>query len=85
MRIISLFPECDAGNGSVKTLARFSVDIGPLTLHHMSLKQKPDGAFRVTSPNLRGTNVVTISPDLAEQISAAALTAWRARAHACRV
>ena len=78
MRITNIHPENDAGYGGNKTLARFSVDLGALTLHSLTLKRKPDGSHRVNVPNLRGTNTVTISPTLAKRIAELALIEWRA-------
>ena len=78
MRITALHPDDDAGYGGNKTLARFSVDLGALTLHSLTLKRKPDGSHRVNAPNLRGSNTVTISPTLAQRITELALAEWRA-------
>lgn len=78
MRITALHPDNDAGYGGNRTLARFSVDLGALTLHSLTLKRKPDGSHRVNAPNLRGANTVTISPSLAQRITELALTEWRA-------
>lgn len=82
MRITHIHPDDDAGYGGNKTLARFSVDLGALTLHALTLKQKPDGSHRINVPNLRGANAVTISPALAQRITELALTEWRACARA---
>lgn len=81
MRIHSLCPDFDQGHGSNKTLARFSVDLGPLSLHNLVLKQKPDGTYRTVPMNLRGQAVASLNPDLARSITAAALVEWRASAH----
>ena len=80
MRIHSLSPEVDQGHGSSRTLARFSVDLGLLSLHNLVLKQKPDGSFRTVPMNLRGQAVASLNPDLARSITAAAVAEWRASA-----
>lgn len=78
MRIHSFFLESDTGAGGTRTLARFSVDLGPISIHQMLLKRKPDGTHRSVASNLRGQSVACFNPELASRITAAALTEWRA-------
>lgn len=73
MRITELNPEQWHGSSVV---ARFSVAIQPdLTLVGLKLCQKPDGTYRVRSPNLAGQAVFHLGPGLARRITKVAVEA----------
>lgn len=78
MRILSIRRE--AGSG---TLARFDVEISPeLRMYNMVLRSADGGKFRSYPPNAHGKHVATFHPALAEQITQAAVAAYKSEREA---
>lgn len=79
MEIINLRPN---GAGTNR-LAEFDLRLTPdLMVHGLILKRNQSGQLRTIVPNLRGTHVVSIAPELAGRISRAAFAELQGRAEA---
>ncbi|MGV8939812.1 MAG: hypothetical protein ACOH2J_22065 [Allorhizobium sp.] len=71
MRIIDVRPASRPAD-----LAIFDVEIGPhLRLFNIALRRTPDGRHRILAPNAWGKHSASFHPELAEQITQAAVAA----------
>ncbi|WP_165219527.1 hypothetical protein [Affinirhizobium pseudoryzae] len=71
MKIINVRP-----GGRPKDLAVFDIEIGPhLRLYNLTLRKSPDGRLRTLAPNAAGKHSASFHPELAEQITRAAVAA----------
>ena len=72
MEIVSIRPLTGSGN----SLARFDVQIGShLRLFNLVLKQGNDGRLRTYAPTIAGKHSASFHPELAQQITNAAVAA----------
>lgn len=80
MRILSITPRTDPGGGRFHTLAMFDVEIeGAIRLYNLRLLRAPDGRHLIYAPNAHGKRCATFLPELAHQITAAAIAALGGR------
>lgn len=76
MRVLSIWPE--AGSSAC---ARFDLEVTPhLRLYNLLLRQVSGGQYRSYAPNACGKHSASFHPDLAEQITTAAVAALKERA-----
>lgn len=76
MNILSIRPAVGA-----KELAYFDVEIGPhLRLYGLVLRTSADGRPRTFAPKISGKHAASFHPELADQITAAAVAALEGRA-----
>lgn len=71
MKILDVRPP-----GRPKDLAVFDIEMGPhLRLYNLTLRRSPDGRLRTIAPNAAGKHSASFHPELAEQITRAAVAA----------
>lgn len=80
MRILSIAPGSPSRGDRFPCIARFDVEIGgSLRIYNLRLLRSPDGRHLVYAPSAQGKRCATFLPDLAQQISAAAIAALGGR------
>lgn len=66
------------GRGPVGTLAYFNARITPqFIIKNLMLRRRDDGSLRISAPHAFGSQTCTFGPDLAREITAAAVTAYQ--------
>lgn len=59
--------------GDGRTVASFDIEVGPFRFFGLLLRRYHDGNFRTFSPNANGRHAVTFHPEIAKQITPAAV------------
>lgn len=80
MRILSITPCSTSSGDRFPCVAKFDVEIGgTLRLYNLRLLRSPDGRYLTYAPSAHGKRCATFMPDLAQEISAAAIAALGGR------
>lgn len=77
MRILSIVPASDPGDGRFPCVAKFDAEISAdIRMYGLRLLKSPTGKYLSYSPSSGGKRCATFSPDFAETITAAATAAF---------
>lgn len=77
MRILSIVPASDPGDGRFPCVAKFDAEItADIRMYGLRLLKSPDGKYLSYSPSGGGKRCATFSPGFAEAITAAATAAF---------
>lgn len=81
MKILNISPALHAGADRFPCVATFDAEIaGTLRLYGLRLLKSPSGRLLTYAPKTSGKRCATFAPDLADQITAAAIAALGGRA-----